>query len=46
MLKFRDEVKLYVSLEAIDARKSIDGLCALVLDHFSEIHKAATFLFF
>lgn len=36
MLKFREEIKIYVSLQPIDARKSIDGLCTLVVDHFSE----------
>lgn len=35
MIKIRDEVKIYVSLQAMDARKSIDGLCALVLEHFN-----------
>ena len=36
MLKFRDEIKIYVSLQPIDARKSIDGLCAQVLEHFAD----------
>ena len=36
MLKFREEIKLYVSMQPVDARKSIDGLCALVQGHFAE----------
>lgn len=35
MLKFREEIKIYVSAHFMDARKSIDGLCALVQDYFS-----------
>ena len=36
MIKLREEVKIYVSLQTIDARKNIDGLCALVQDYFTE----------
>jgi transposase len=47
MLKFRDEIKIYVSMQAIDARKSIDGLCALVLEHFTENPQSGNvFIFF
>lgn len=47
MLKFRDEIKIYVSMQPIDARKSIDGLCALVLEHFSDNPQCGNvFIFF
>jgi transposase len=47
MLKFRDEIKIYVSMQPIDARKSIDGLCALVMDHFSDNPQCGdVFIFF
>jgi transposase len=47
MLKFREEIKIYVSMKFTDARKSIDGLCALVLDHFSENPQCGNvFIFF
>jgi transposase len=36
MLKFREEMKIYVSMQSTDARKSIDGLCALVMDQFGD----------
>lgn len=36
MLKFNNDIKFYLSLQAIDARKSIDGLSALILDAFGE----------
>ncbi len=35
MLKLREGVKIHVGLEAVDMRKSIDGLSALVVDEFS-----------
>jgi transposase len=34
MLKLRDDVKIYVSLQPIDARKSIDGLCIIITENF------------
>lgn len=47
MLKFRDEINIYVSLSPIDARKSIDGLCALVHEHFSKNPQCGSvFIFF
>ena len=47
MLKFMEEVKIYVSLQPIDARKSIDGLCALVLEYFSKNPQCGSvFIFF
>lgn len=47
MLKFREEIKLYVSMQPIDARKSIDGLCALVLDNFADNPQCGNvFIFF
>jgi transposase len=47
MLNFREEIKIYVSMQAIDARKSIDGLCGLVLDCFSENPQCGNvFIFF
>lgn len=47
MLKWRDEIKIYVSIQAIDARKSIDGLCAWVLEHFQENPQCGhVFIFF
>ncbi len=35
MLKFRKEIKIYVSMQLIDA----SGLCALVFDYFLIKHK-------
>jgi transposase len=47
MIKLRDEIKIYVSLEPIDARKSIDGLCALIIDYFKENPQCGNlFIFF
>jgi len=47
MLKFREEIKIYVSTKPVDARKSIDGLCALVSDYFSENPQCGSvFIFF
>ena len=47
MLKFREEIKIYVNMQPIDARKSIDGLCALVLNNFAENPQGGNvFIFF
>lgn len=47
MLKFREEIKIYVSMQPIDARKSIDGLCILVQDYFSKNPQCGSvFIFF
>jgi transposase len=47
MLKFREDIKIYVSIKPIDARKSIDGLCALVAESFSENPQCGNvFIFF
>jgi hypothetical protein len=36
MLKLRDEIKIYVGMEPIDARKSIDSLCAIIVEYFND----------
>lgn len=47
MLKLRDGMKILVSTEAIDARKSIDSLSCLVLDAFKDNPQSGNlFLFF
>jgi transposase len=47
MLKLREGVKVYVSQEAIDARKSIDSLSALVVKSFGANPQSGDlFLFF
>jgi transposase len=47
MIQLRDDIKIYVSTQAIDARKSIDGLCTLVVDHFKENPQCGNlFIFF
>lgn len=47
MLNFRDDIKIFVSMQPIDARKSIDGLCAQVLEHFSNNPQCGdVFIFF
>ena len=47
MLKLREEIKTYVSLEPIDARKSIDSLSALVVEVFKANPQSGhLFLFF
>ena len=47
MLKLREGIKVYVSVDPIDARKSIDGLTALVMDVFKENPQSGhLFLFF
>src|SRR3990167_1234869 len=34
MLKLQEGVKVFIHLEPTDMRKSIDGLCALIVDQF------------
>ena len=47
MIKLRDEIKIFVSLQAIDARKSIDGLAILVRDYLEENTQCGNlFIFF
>lgn len=47
MLKLRDEIKIYVSMQPIDARKSIDGLCALIIENFDDNPQGGNlFIFF
>jgi transposase len=47
MLKLRDGIKVYVSTEPIDARKSIDGLSARVIEAFKTNPQSGDlFLFF
>ena len=47
MLKLRDGMKILVSTEPIDARKSIDGLSCLVLEAIKENPQSGNlFLFF
>lgn len=47
MLKLREGVKVYVSIEPIDARKSIDSLSALVVEAFKHNPQSGNlFLFF
>jgi len=47
MLKLRDGMKIFVSTEAIDARKSIDGLSCLVIEVFKDNPQSGNiFLFF
>jgi transposase len=47
MLKFHEEIKIYVSTRPVDARKSIDGLCTMVLEHFSDNPQCGNvFIFF
>jgi transposase len=36
MLALRDEVKIYLAIEATDMRKSIDGLLAVILTEFND----------
>lgn len=36
MLTFDDEIKLFVYLEPVDMRKSINGLSVMVADNFSD----------
>jgi transposase len=47
MLKLREGIKIYFSIEAIDARKSIDGLSALVTSLFGDNPQSGhLFIFF
>src|SRR5579872_5275963 len=47
MLKLRDEVKVFVYIEPIDARKSIDGLTVLVDTLFNDNPQSGNlYLFF
>jgi transposase len=47
MIKLRPGVEVYVSLEAIDMRKAIDGLVCLVANEFNEDPQSGhLFLFF
>jgi transposase len=47
MIKLNGEIKIYVSAEAIDARKSIDGLACLIPDRFNDNPQSGNlFLFF
>lgn len=47
MLKLRNGIKVFVCIEPIDARKSIDSLSALVADRFDDNPQSGhVFLFF
>ena len=47
MLKLRDDIKIYVSADPIDARKSIDSLCAVIIDKFIDNPQCGNlFIFF
>jgi len=47
MIKLREGIKIYVSIEPIDARKSIDSLSALVVATFKDNPQSGhLFLFF
>ena len=47
MIKLHDEIKIYVSMHAINARKSIDGLCALISECFNDNPQCGSlFIFF
>ncbi|MDR3550709.1 MAG: IS66 family insertion sequence element accessory protein TnpB [Candidatus Babeliales bacterium] len=46
MLKINSEVKIYVSINPIDARKSIDGLMSLVHENNFSPQSGNLFLFF
>lgn len=47
MLKLRAETKVFVSMEPIDARKSIDSLCAIIMDNFNDNPQCGNlFIFF
>lgn len=47
MLKLRENTKVYISTEAIDARKSIDSLSILIQERFEENPQSGhLFLFF
>ncbi|MBA2653557.1 MAG: IS66 family insertion sequence element accessory protein TnpB [Gammaproteobacteria bacterium] len=46
MLKLRQEVEVYISLEPIDMRKAIDSLVCLVINEFSENPQSGHFFLF
>jgi transposase len=47
MLKIREGAKILVSIEPIDARKSIDGLCGLIPEKFYDNPQSGNiFIFF
>ena len=47
MIKLKEGTRIYVSAEAIDARKSIDGLTCLIPDRFNDNPQSGNlFLFF
>jgi len=47
MIKIKEDTKIFVSIDPIDARKSIDGLCCLVSEKFLENPQSGhLFLFF
>lgn len=47
MLKLRENIKIFVSIEPIDARKSIDSLSALIIEKFDDNPQSGhLFLFF
>lgn len=47
MLKLSDDTRIYIASEAVDFRKSIDGLAALVLDEFeSTANNGSAYVFY
>ena len=47
MLMLQEKIKIFIKLSPTDMRKSIDGLCALVVDYFSETPQSQhLFLFY
>ena len=47
MLKFNHDIKIFLSLAPIDARKSIDGLCILITEYFADNPQSGNlFIFF
>jgi transposase len=47
MIKLRDAIQIAVSVDPIDARKSIDGLCTVITEHFSAHFQCRSlFIFF
>ena len=46
MLKINSDIKIYVSIKPIDARKSIDGLMSLVHENNFQPQSGHLFLFF
>lgn len=46
MIHFPEDIKIYISLEAIDMRRAIDGLCVAVLEFLeSKSQSGDVFLF-